>query len=90
MHINQMDMTNSELGLFAQIVWRLRTGGAGDEVRQQVLGDVTQLLRSDFGASYLWDSSRGRSTRCAAVNIDARMLRQYDEQKSPAASCLCG
>jgi DNA-binding CsgD family transcriptional regulator len=80
MHINQMDMTNSELGLFAQIVWRLRTGGAGDEVRQQVLGDVTQLLRSDFGASYLWDSPRGRSTRCAAVNIDTRMLRQYDEQ----------
>jgi len=80
MQINQMDMTNSELDLFAQVVWRLRAGGAGDEVRQAVLGDVTQLLRSDFGASYLWDSSRGRSTRCAAVNIDAWKLREYDEQ----------
>ncbi|SFB53630.1 regulatory protein, luxR family [Pseudomonas sp. NFIX10] len=80
MQINQMDMTSSELDLFAQIIWRLRTGGAGDDVRQQVLGDVTLLLRSDFGASYLWDSSRKLSTRCAAVNIDARMLREYDEQ----------
>jgi len=80
MQINQMDMTSAELDLFAQIVCRLRTGGTGDEVRQQVLGDVTLLLRSDFGASYLWDSSLNRSTRCAAVNIDSRMLKQYDEQ----------
>ncbi|WLH81747.1 LuxR C-terminal-related transcriptional regulator [Pseudomonas sp. FP2335] len=79
MQANPMDMTSAELDLFAQIIWRLRTGGAGDEVRQQVLGDVTQLLRADFGASYLWDSSRVRSTRCAAVNIDTRMLRAYDE-----------
>ena len=80
MQVNRMDMTSSELDLFAQVVWRLRTGGAGDEVRQQVIGDVTLLLRSDFGASYLWDNLRDRSTRCAAVNIDARMLKEYDEQ----------
>lgn len=79
MQVNPMDMTNTELDLFAQVVWRLRTGGSGDEVRQHVLADITQLLRSDYGASYLWDSSRNLSTRCAAVNIDARMLRRYDE-----------
>lgn len=79
MQMNQMAMTGPELDLFAQVVWRLRTGGAGDEVRQLVLGDVTQLLRADFGASYLWDSTRGRSTRCAAVNIDSRMLAEYDQ-----------
>ncbi|CRM36495.1 LuxR C-terminal-related transcriptional regulator [Pseudomonas brassicacearum] len=80
MQINQMTMTSYELDLFAQVVWRLRTGGAGDEVRQQVLGDVTLLLRSDFGASYLWDNGLSRSTRCAAVNIDAQMLREYDKR----------
>lgn len=80
MQINQMDISGSELDLFAQVVWRLRTGGAGDDVRQQVLGDVAQLLRSDFGASYLWDSRLSRSTRCAAVNIDPQMLREYDKR----------
>ena len=80
MQVNLMDMTNTELDLFAQVVWRLRTCGAADEVRQQLLGDVTQLLRADFGASYRWNSSNGRSTRCAAVNIDTRMLREYDER----------
>lgn len=77
---HSIDMTSSELDLYARVVGCLRSGGSGEEISQQTIGDITALLRSDFGASYFWDRSVDRYKRCAAINIDERLLRHYDER----------
>ncbi|MFG8567795.1 response regulator transcription factor [Pseudomonas paraeruginosa] len=79
---NKVDMTTDELDLFTQVIWRLKaSGGDQEDVRRQILVDVTKLLKSDFGASYVCDDRRAVSTRCVSLNIDSRKLIEYDSHR---------
>ncbi|EHK72966.1 response regulator [Pseudomonas psychrotolerans L19] len=74
----KVDLTCTELDLFTQVVWRLRhAGGCEEEVRRQILLDVTRLLKSDYGASYVYDERKDVSTRCVSLNIDQVKLGEY-------------
>ncbi len=78
--MHSVKMTGPEVELFASIVWRLRSAETGPSVREQVLGDLAQLLRADFAASYIWDSRLNRSLQGTAINIEASRLRDYEQR----------
>jgi hypothetical protein len=57
------DVTGSELRLFGDIVARLERLGPESDARAVIFMDVMRLLRSDFGASYVWNPRKAASTK---------------------------
>jgi DNA-binding CsgD family transcriptional regulator len=74
------DVTGSELRLFGDIVARLERLGPESDARAVIFMDVMRLLRSDFGASYVWNP---RKSRCSASSLSFNMersnLRRYED-----------
>ena len=72
------DISDSELRLFGDIVARLERLGPELDARAVIFIDVMRLLRSDFGASYVWDSRRHRFDEAVSFNMAADNLRRYE------------
>ncbi|OCY29153.1 helix-turn-helix transcriptional regulator [Acinetobacter pittii] len=76
---SKLEITNNELDLFSEIIWRLRKSESNHEnMRQQILIDITRLLKSDFGASHIYDCHQERSTKGISINIDSKMIQEYE------------
>lgn len=76
---NKFEMTNKELDLFTEIIWRLRISDHDHEnMRRQILMDVTNLLKSDFGASHVYDCHKEKSTQGISFNIDFQKIYEYE------------
>jgi DNA-binding CsgD family transcriptional regulator len=73
------DVSGSELRLFGDIVARLERLGPESDARSLIFTDVMHLLRSDFGASYVWDARKNRFDEAVSFNMDRSNLRRYEE-----------
>jgi DNA-binding CsgD family transcriptional regulator len=73
------DITSSELRLFGDIVGRLASAPPTIDVRANVFGDIVRLVRADFGASYVWQTTSGLSEHLVNFNMDPANLRRYGE-----------
>jgi DNA-binding CsgD family transcriptional regulator len=73
------DVTGSELRLFGDIVARLERLGPESDARSVVFTDVIRLLRSDFGASYVWNAGKSRFDEAVSFNMDRSNLRRYED-----------
>ena len=73
------DVTGSELRLFGDIVARLERLGPESDARAVIFMDVMRLLRSDFGASYVWNARKNRFDEAVSFNMERSNLRRYEE-----------
>jgi hypothetical protein len=73
------DVTGSELRLFGDIVARLERLGPESDARAVIFMDVMRLLRSDFGASYVWNPRKNRFDEAVSFNMERTNLRRYEE-----------
>ena len=73
------DITGGELRLFGDIVARLERLGPELDARALIFLDVVRLLRSDFGASYIWDAAKGRFDEAVSFNMAPGNLRRYED-----------
>jgi hypothetical protein len=73
------DVSGSELRLFGDIVARLERLGPESDARSHVFTDVMHLLRSDFGASYVWNARKNRFDEAVSFNMDRNNLRRYED-----------
>jgi DNA-binding CsgD family transcriptional regulator len=73
------DINAHELRLFADVVARLERLGADREARTSVFVDIVRLLRSDFGASYIWQPRTKRFDQAVSFNMAPDNLRRYEE-----------
>jgi DNA-binding CsgD family transcriptional regulator len=73
------DISGAELSLFGDIVARLERLGPELDARAIVFNDVMRLLRSDFGASYVWDSRKNRFIEAVSFNMAPDNLRRYED-----------
>ncbi len=73
------DVSVDELRLFGDIVARLERLGPVIDARAVIFLDVMRLLRGDFGASYVWNSPKGRFDEAVSFNMDPDNLRRYED-----------
>ena len=73
------DITGIELRLFGDIVARLERLGAELDARAVIFNDVLRLLRSDFGASYIWNPDKTRFDEAVSFNMAPGNLRRYED-----------
>jgi DNA-binding CsgD family transcriptional regulator len=73
------DVSVDELRLFGDIVARLERLGPDIDARAVIFLDVMRLLRGDFGASYVWNSPKGRFDEAVSFNMDPDNLRRYED-----------
>ena len=73
------DVSVKELRLFGDIVARLERLGPDIDARAVIFLDVMRLLGGDFGASYVWNSRKGRFDEAVSFNMDPGNLRRYDD-----------
>jgi hypothetical protein len=73
------DVTGSELRLFGDIVARLERLGSESDARAVIFMDVMRLLRSEFGASYVWNPRKNRFDEAVSFNMERTNLRRYEE-----------
>jgi hypothetical protein len=73
------DVTGSELRLFGDIVARLERLGPESDACAVIFMDVMRLLRSDFGASYVWNARKNRFDEAVSFNMERSNLRRYEE-----------
>ena len=75
------DLTKSELLLFSEVLFKLGASACcGKTLRAAVLGDITRLLRADFGSSYVWDAGKHASRDGVTWNIAPAVSAAYDNQ----------
>jgi DNA-binding CsgD family transcriptional regulator len=72
------DITSRELSLFGDIVGRLASLPPTADVRVTIFSDIVRLLRSDFGASYVWQAASGKSIDAVNHEMDPANLRRYE------------
>lgn len=72
------DLTSSELRLFAEILWKLGSENGQPYLRENIIADITTLLRADFAASYIWDSKHHLSKQGIMWKIDQKALQEYE------------
>ncbi len=73
------DISGSELRLFGDVVARLERLGPELDARAVIFNDVLRLLRSDFGASYIWDPRKNRFDEAISFNMAPGNLRRYED-----------
>jgi DNA-binding CsgD family transcriptional regulator len=73
------DIDSNELRLFGEIVARLERLGPERDTRGAIFMDVMRLLRSDFGASYVFDPHKKRFDEAISHNMEPGNLRRYEE-----------
>jgi DNA-binding CsgD family transcriptional regulator len=73
------DISGTELRLFGDIVARLERLGPEIDARSVIFLDVMRLLRSDFGASYVWDARKNRFDEAVSFNMAPSNLRRYED-----------
>jgi DNA-binding CsgD family transcriptional regulator len=73
------DISGSELRLFGDIVARLERLGPEMDARSVIFMDVVRLLRGDFGASYVWDTCKGRFDEAVSFNMEPSNLHRYED-----------
>lgn len=71
------DLTGSDLTLFGRIIAGLSKSGPGEDLREFLLEDLSQLLRSDFIASFVWSRDRKRYERPVYFNLDREDMERY-------------
>lgn len=49
-----------------------------DDLRRNILADITRLLRADFAASYIWDEKTQLSKHGLLWEIDQKALHEYE------------
>jgi DNA-binding CsgD family transcriptional regulator len=73
------DLSEAELQLFADIVARLQRIDTGSDVRGTILPYIVRLLRSEFGASYVWDTRTRRFVDPRVHNVSLGGLARHDD-----------
>lgn len=74
------DMTFKEVRLLTDVVSRLeRYTGCMTDVRQNVIEDITTLLRADFCSSYVFDSSLGKYVKGSNFNVSEESSQMYKD-----------
>ena len=67
---DNIEMTQSELILFSEIIYDLTANQDKSNTRRITLEKIIKLLRADFGSSYIFDAQRDLSDNGISVNID--------------------
>ena len=83
MQFDIVNMTPRELDVFAGIVWKLRGTQTGDELRREIIRDISELLHADFVSSYIWNDSKRMSYDGVSINIEDKFLKDYEENGQP-------
>ncbi|NUF24534.1 helix-turn-helix transcriptional regulator [Acinetobacter oleivorans] len=74
----EKDFSPSEFTLFSEILWKLGSGKGQYNLRENIIADIAMLLRADFAASYIWDSTHNLSTKGVIWKIDPRAMEDYE------------
>jgi len=76
---DNIEMTQSELILFSEIIYDLTANQDKSNTRRITLEKIIKLLRADFGSSYIFDAQRDLSDNGISVNIDQYFVNAHDE-----------
>lgn len=74
----EKDFSPSEFTLFSEILWKLGSGKGRYNLRENILADIAILLRADFAASYIWDSTNNLSREGVIWKIDPKAMEDYE------------
>ncbi|MFW2711990.1 helix-turn-helix transcriptional regulator, partial [Acinetobacter baumannii] len=74
----EKDLSPSEFTLFSEILWKLGSGKGQYNLRESILADIAILLRADFAASYIWDSTHNLSREGVIWKIDPKAMKDYE------------
>ncbi|MBD0443613.1 helix-turn-helix transcriptional regulator [Acinetobacter nosocomialis] len=74
----EKDFSPSEFALFSEILWKLGSGKGQYNLRENILADIAILLRADFAASYIWDSTSNLSREGVIWKIDPKAMEDYE------------
>ncbi len=74
----EKDFSPSEFALFSEILWKLGSGKGKDNLRENIIADIAILLRADFAASYIWDSTHNLSREGVIWKIDPKAMEEYE------------
>lgn len=74
----EKDFSPSEFTLFSEILWKLGSGKGQCTLRENIIADIATLLRADFAASYIWDSTHNLSKKGVIWKIDPKAMEDYD------------
>ena len=72
----EKDFSPSEFTLFSEILWKLGSGKGQYNLRENIIADITILLRADFAASYIWDSTHNLSKEGVIWKIDPKAMEE--------------
>lgn len=74
----EKDFSPYEFTLFSEILWKLGSGKGQYNLRENILADIAILLRADFAASYIWDSTSNLSREGVIWKIDPKAMKDYE------------
>lgn len=74
----EKDFSPSEFTLFSEILWKLGSGKGQYNLRENIIADIAILLRADFAASYIWDSTLNLSREGVIWKIDPKAMEDYE------------
>lgn len=74
----ERDFSPSEFRLFSEILWKLGSGKGQYNLRENIIADIAILLRADFAASYIWDSTHNLSKDGVIWKIDPKAMEDYE------------
>jgi len=74
----EKDFSPSEFTLFSEILWKLGSGKGKYNLRENIIADIAILLRADFAASYIWDSTHNLSREGVIWKIDPKAMEDYE------------
>lgn len=74
----EKDFSSSEFTLFSEILWKLGSGKGQYNLRENIIADIAILLRADFAASYIWDSTHNLSKEGVIWKIDPKAMEDYE------------
>ncbi|MDF7787989.1 LuxR C-terminal-related transcriptional regulator [Pantoea stewartii] len=75
-----LELTLEEMNTVSEILWRLASEKNSFGLRCSLLPQIMDLLRADYGASYVWDSISQTSRDGIVINIDESAIRQHDTE----------
>lgn len=73
-----LELTLEEMNTVSEIIWKLASEKNSFGLRRSLLPQIMDLLRADYGASYVWDAISKTSRDGVVINIDDSAVRQHD------------
>jgi len=79
MSLHLQNLSGADIRLVLQIAETLSAGRDSKTLRQEIAGDLLELLRADYFASFIWDEDRQLFDKAVFLNMTSENIQRYQD-----------